>query len=172
MTDRKNNTVDLRGVICFIGIGSNMQEPAKHCREAVERIELIEGVKVLRTSSLYRAEPVGFTDQDWFVNTVAEIRTMLQPRLLLEALKSIEKDMGRKESIKWGPRVIDLDILFYGQEIIQEESLIIPHPELYKRRFVLLPLCEIAAYVIHPAFGVSVRGLLDRLLDTHIVEIL
>jgi 7,8-dihydro-6-hydroxymethylpterin-pyrophosphokinase len=79
--------------------------------------------------------------------------------------------MGRSEGAKWGPRIIDLDILLYGQEVIQEEGLVIPHPELHRRRFVLAPLCELASYTIHPAFGVSVRGLMDRLTDTGRVEL-
>ncbi len=78
--------------------------------------------------------------------------------------------MGRTEGPRWGPRVIDLDILLYGQEVIAEEGLVIPHPELHRRRFVLEPLCELASYAIHPAFGVSVRGLLDRLTDPGLVE--
>ncbi|MBN1380039.1 MAG: 2-amino-4-hydroxy-6-hydroxymethyldihydropteridine diphosphokinase [Deltaproteobacteria bacterium] len=166
------NTDDLRGFISYIGVGSNMSEPAKRCLESAERIDEIGGVKVLRESSLYRTEPVGITDQDWFVNAVIEIRTILTPKQLLIALKQVEDDMGRKESTRWGPRIIDLDILLYSQEIVQEESLRIPHPELHKRRFVLAPLCEIASYVIHPAFGISMRGLLDRLEDNHIVEMI
>ncbi len=79
--------------------------------------------------------------------------------------------MGRSEGAKWGPRIIDLDILLYGQEVIQEEGLVIPHPELHRRRFVLAPLCELASYLIHPVFGVSVRGLMDRLTDTGRVEL-
>jgi len=80
--------------------------------------------------------------------------------------------MGRRETVRWGPRIIDLDLLFYGQEILREDDLVIPHPECHRRRFVLTPMCEIASYVIHPAFGVSVRGLLDRLTDRSRVEIL
>jgi len=117
----------------------------------------------LRRSSLYKTEPVGGKDQPWFVNCVVEVRTVLKPRLLLSELKKIESDMGRQPAEKWGPRVIDLDILFYGQEIIREDDLTIPHPELHKRRFVLEPLNEIAPYIIHPVFGISVKGLLDRL---------
>jgi len=170
MTNLENSNFDLGGVICFIGIGSNMMQPAKRCQEAVDRIEHIDGIKVLRTSSLYRSEPLGFTDQDWFVNAVIEVRTVLWPHQLLDVLKKLEMAMGRMETIKWGPRIIDLDILLYGQQIVQKDTLIIPHPQLHRRRFALLPLCEIAEYTIHPAFGVSIRGLLDRLLDTHIVE--
>lgn len=156
---------DVRGVICFIGVGSNMNDPAKRCMEAVYHLSSVKGIKVLRRSSLYRTEPVGYAEQDWFVNAVVEIRTEFAPRELLKALQLLEDSMGRVRGPKWGPRFIDLDILLYGQEVIQDEDLVIPHPELHKRRFVLEPLCEIASYAIHPGFGVSVRGLLDRLND-------
>jgi 2-amino-4-hydroxy-6-hydroxymethyldihydropteridine diphosphokinase len=155
----------VNGVICFIGIGSNLNEPVEQCREAFRRLALVSGIKVLRISSLYRTEPVGFSEQDWFVNAVVEIRTTLSPCELLDSLHEIEDAIGRIRGPRWGPRVIDLDILLYGQEIILEEFLQIPHPELHKRRFVLEPLYELAAYVIHPSFGVSVRGLKDRLKD-------
>jgi 2-amino-4-hydroxy-6-hydroxymethyldihydropteridine diphosphokinase len=113
---------------------------------------------------------VGPHDQPWFVNAVAEIRTSLTPQLLFEASKKIERRMGRTEGPRWGPRFIDLDLLLYGQEIVHESGLVIPHPELHRRRFVLVPLCEIASYVVHPAFGISARGLLERLEDPCCVE--
>jgi 2-amino-4-hydroxy-6-hydroxymethyldihydropteridine diphosphokinase len=155
----------VNGVIAFIGIGANMRRPAEMCRTAVGLLAEIPGVRLLRSSSLYMTEPVGPKDQEWFINAVAEIRTSLPPGLLLKALKEIERRLGRTDGVKWGPRVIDLDILLYGQEVIREGDLVIPHPELHRRRFVLVPLSELASYAIHPAFGVSVRGLLDRLTD-------
>ena len=156
---------DVSGVICFIGVGSNLDNATERCLEAICRLSSVSGTKVLRRSSLYRTEPVGFTEQDWFVNTVVEIRTVLTPRELLKALREVEDGMGRVRGPKWGPRLIDLDILLYGQEVIEEEGLVIPHPLLHKRRFALGPLCEIASYAIHPAFGVSISGLMDRLDD-------
>jgi 2-amino-4-hydroxy-6-hydroxymethyldihydropteridine diphosphokinase len=162
---------EIRGIIAFIGIGSNMEMPADRCRDAVKRLSTVTGVRVLRCSSLYRTEPVGPPDQAWFINAVAEIRTPLTPSELFAALKEIEQQMGRMEGPKWGPRIIDLDILLYGQEVVQEEDLVIPHPELHRRRFVLEPLCELASYAIHPAFNVSVRGLIGRLADQARVEL-
>ena len=161
---------EVRGIIAFIGIGSNLRDPAVQCRDAFRRIGAIPEIRLLRRSSLYRTEPVGPEDQPWFINAVAEIRTDLPPRKLFEALKEIERKMGRTDGPRWGPRVIDLDLLLYGQKVVAEEGLVIPHPELHRRRFVLEPLCELASYVIHPAFGVSVRGLLDRLTDPGLVE--
>lgn len=142
-----------------------MGDSVRNCVDAIGRLSKCEDVKVLRKSSLYKTEPVGLEDQSWFVNCALEIRTRLKPRPLLETLKRIESEMGRAESVKWGPRVIDLDILLYGQEIIAEEGLKIPHPEMHKRRFVLQPLFEIAPYEIHPVYGISIKGLLDRLED-------
>jgi 7,8-dihydro-6-hydroxymethylpterin-pyrophosphokinase len=90
---------------------------------------------------------------------------------LLNDLRAVEDGMGRARGPKWGPRIIDLDILLYGQEIIQDDALMVPHPELHKRRFVLTPLCEIASYVIHPAFGISIHGLMNRLGDESRIHI-
>jgi len=155
----------LRGVIAYIGVGSNLEEPLRQCRMALQNIAALNDTRLLRASSFYRTEPVGVSEQDAFVNAVAEIRTELLPRTLLGALKTIEQQMGRRESLRWGPRIIDLDILLYDRDIVKEEDLIIPHPEFHKRRFVLAPLCEISSYVIHPAFGISMQGLLIRLDD-------
>jgi 2-amino-4-hydroxy-6-hydroxymethyldihydropteridine diphosphokinase len=158
------------GVICFVGLGSNMDDPAGHCLKAMHLISAAEGVNLLRISSLYRTEPIGSVEQDWFINAVAEIRSELTAHKLMKVLQDIENNMGRVRKEKWGPRIIDLDILLYGQDVIRDENLVVPHPELHRRRFILVPLCEIASYVIHPAFGVSIRGLMDRLDDEGIVE--
>lgn len=160
------------GIISFIGIGSNQEDPRARCIEALGSIDAIEGCKILRSSSFYRTEPVGFPEQEWFVNVVVEVRTALSAQMLMKELQAIETQMGRQKKIRWGPRVIDLDILFYGQEVLSEGGIVIPHPELHKRRFVLEPLYEIAPYIIHPAFGISVAGLMERLEDTSKVEIL
>ena len=160
----------MRGIIAFVGIGSNLRDPTAQCREAFRRLDTIPGIRVLRRSSLYRTAPVGPEDQPWFINAVAEIRTDLSPRKLFEALKGIERKMGRSDGPHWGPRVVDLDLLLYGQQVVAEEGLIIPHPEMHRRRFVLEPLCEIASYVIHPGFGISIHGLLDRMTDQGLVE--
>ena len=163
-------TVSASGAISFIGLGSNMGKPLDRCREGIEYLTAVKGTQVLRRSSFYRTEPVGFLDQEWFINDVIEIRTSLTSQELLEELQAIERQMGRQKPVKWGPRVIDLDILLYGQEVMQTDSLVLPHPELHKRRFVLEPLYEIAPYMIHPAFGVSVAGLMKRLSDDNKVE--
>jgi len=168
MRQWKGLNKDFRSVIAYLGIGSNLDHPVMQCRRAIEGISALN-VDVLTKSSLYHTEPVGCLGQDWFVNAAVEIRTVLRPRILLDALLELEKSLGRVRTVKGGPRSIDIDILLYDREIIDEEGLSIPHPELHRRRFVLVPLAEIASYVIHPVFGISVRGLLDRLEDPKMV---
>jgi 2-amino-4-hydroxy-6-hydroxymethyldihydropteridine diphosphokinase len=163
---------DGRTVICYIGIGSNREDRVSNCLKSSKLIEALEHVKISRKSSLYKTEPVGVRNQAWFVNGVLEIETKQKSSVLLDMLQNIENVMGRIREERWGPRIIDLDILLYGQEIIREEHLSIPHPELHARRFVLVPMNEIAPYVIHPAFGISMKGLLDRLQDTSEVELI
>ena len=160
------------GIICFIGLGANLEQPVEQCLEAVQQMRAADGIRVLRRSSLYRTEPVGIQEQSWFVNAVVEISTVLPAGELLQTLLAIERLMGRQREARQGPRIIDLDILLYGQQVIQSPDIIIPHPEFHKRRFVLIPFYEIAPYVIHPAFGVSIRGLLDRLEDDRKVELM
>jgi 2-amino-4-hydroxy-6-hydroxymethyldihydropteridine diphosphokinase len=139
---------------------------------ALKEISALEGIRVLKRSSLYRTEPVGVKGQDWFVNAVLEIRTAREAHSLLKELLGIERAMGRVRGSRWAPRIIDIDLLLYAQEVVEDGFLLIPHPEMHKRRFVLEPLAEIASYVIHPLFGVSVRGLLERLDDQSAVELL
>ena len=164
----------LTGIICYIGIGSNLGKPLQNCQDAIGKVSCVESVQLIKSSSFYLTEPVAInTDnhQNWFINAVCEIRTSLNARDLLSKLQHIEAEMGRKREIKGEPRIIDLDLLFYGQDIINEDDLNVPHPEIYKRRFVLEPLSEIASFYIHPAFGVSIRGLKDRLNDQSVVEL-
>jgi 2-amino-4-hydroxy-6-hydroxymethyldihydropteridine diphosphokinase len=171
----------LEGTLAYIGIGANLQDPLAQCRQAVKRLSGVSGISLERVSSFYKTEPVipesagrehreELEKQDWYINAAAEIRTVLSPRDLLKELQRIENSMGRVRTLKGGPRIIDLDLLLYGQEILQEKGLTVPHPEMHRRLFVLEPLCEIASYLIHPAFGVSMRGLKDRLDNNKTVE--
>lgn len=174
----------MEGIISYIGIGSNLGDPFLNCKQAVEKLSCADGIHLEKVSSFYRTEPVMMHDQpvgensthelenrNWFINAVAEIRTKLQSRELLRVLQNIENKMGRTRTFKGAPRIIDLDLLFYGQEVINEEGLVVPHPEISRRRFVLEPLQEIASFYIHPVFGVSIRGLKNRLNDKKSVEI-
>jgi len=159
------------GINSFIGVGANLGRPGEQCRDALRRVGERGGIDLLRAASLYRTEPLGNPDQPWFVNTVAEVRTTLSPSGLLSELMAIERAMGRQRSGRSAePRPIDLDLLLYGQEVVAEADLVVPHPRMHERRFVLVPMNEIAAYVLHPAFGISMQGLLSRCRDSGRVE--
>lgn len=160
----------MNGIICYIGVGSNLGDSLKNCQRAVENLSRAKGIELTKVSSFYKTEPVGIENQNFFVNAVAEIKTILSAQNLLHTLQEIENDMRRERKVKGGPRTIDLDLLFYGQNVIKDDGLTVPHPEINKRRFVLEPLSEIASYFIHPSFGVSVRGLKERLDDDKMVE--
>lgn len=131
----------------YIGIGSNMDDPVRQVRKAIDALRAVGEVAVV--SSLYRTAPWGKTDQPEFVNAAVALDTQLRPRALLHALKWLERELGREEnSERWGPRRIDFDILAYGDERVDEGDLVIPHPRLRERAFAIVPLAEIApAYV-------------------------
>ena len=148
--------------IVYIGVGSNLGNRESNCRIAIERLNA-EGIKVKKTSSMYETEPWGFKNQPKFINMVIEAETVLGPEEVLIVLKDIEKNMGRKDTAKWGPRIIDLDILFYNDEIIDQKELKIPHPYLHKRDFVLVPLTEIAPDKTHPILKKTIRELMEEL---------
>jgi 2-amino-4-hydroxy-6-hydroxymethyldihydropteridine diphosphokinase len=148
-----------------IGIGSNVGEPYVNCLRVVEELKRLDESRVLKVSSFYKTEPVGFEDQNWFINCAAVIQTTLTPFLLLSRLHSIENQMGRVRVAKWGPRVIDLDLLFFDDVVSDDSLLTLPHPELHKRRFVLEPLNEIDPEKVHPRLGVTIRELYLALND-------
>jgi|YNPNPStandDraft_1061719.scaffolds.fasta_scaffold02136_6 2-amino-4-hydroxy-6-hydroxymethyldihydropteridine diphosphokinase len=156
----------------FVGIGSNVGSPAAQVRDAVGRLARLPGTAVVRVSSLYRTEPVGREEQDWFVNAVAQLESSLPPRQLMGELLAVEEEMGRMRTTPGGPRVIDLDILLFGDLVMDEAGLRIPHPRLHERRFVLVPLCEVAPHALHPVLKKETRELLAELKDTKCVEFL
>jgi 2-amino-4-hydroxy-6-hydroxymethyldihydropteridine diphosphokinase len=151
--------------VAYIGIGSNLGDREFNCKQAVGLLRQ-KGITVSKESSLHETKPWGVTDQPLFLNMAIEIETNLKPFELLRTLKDIEKEMGREETFLWGPRIIDLDILLYDNNIVDEKGLKIPHPHMQDREFVLRPLCEIAGDVIHPSLLLSIEELLQRLKST------
>lgn len=151
----------------YIGLGSNIGEREDNLREAAMRLSKIDGMTLLRASSLYYTEPVGSVPQPWYFNVVQEVETVLDPEDLLNELLKIEAEMGRKRGTHNTPRIIDLDILIFGDCVIRTDSLTVPHPHLPARRFVLEPLAEISEEIVCPGVGVTVAELLEKLTDTH-----
>jgi 2-amino-4-hydroxy-6-hydroxymethyldihydropteridine diphosphokinase len=157
----------------YIGIGSNLGDRRANTIEAIARIKELPTTKIVRSSSLYESEPLGDA-KTWFVNSVIEVETELLANPLLKKLQAIEEAMGRKrvKGKRWGSRIIDLDILLVDQDVIAKRTLKVPHPEMHKRRFVLMPLAELAPHVIHPQLGQSVSALLATVKDDKRVTLL
>ncbi|MBB6479502.1 2-amino-4-hydroxy-6-hydroxymethyldihydropteridine diphosphokinase [Spirochaeta isovalerica] len=134
----------------YIALGSNMGDRMDHLSRALKLMDASEGCRVSRVSSIYETEPYGNTDQDRFLNGAAEVRTVLSPGALMNRLLEIEAELKRERTVHWGPRTIDLDILFYDDIVSSDPHVIIPHPGIQDRLFVLRPLCDIAPRYIHP----------------------
>jgi 2-amino-4-hydroxy-6-hydroxymethyldihydropteridine diphosphokinase len=149
--------------LAFIGIGSNLGESVHNCDLAIRAMTADRRNRVVEVSPFYRTEPVGKKDQGWFVNAVAALETSRSPRELLEFIQTVEHEMGRGRKEKWGPRIIDLDILFYDDQIIRAEDLVVPHPRLHERRFILTPLNDIAPDLRHPLLNQSIAEILSKL---------
>ena len=147
----------------FIALGSNIGDRAANIKKAVDLIAASGAVTVVRSSHLYETRPWGVEDQPDFINAVIEVRTTLAPAALLAHLKGVEAQMGRVATERWGPRIIDADIIFYGARVVMEEGLSIPHARMRERAFVLVPLCECAPTLIHPVVGRTIKELLDAL---------
>ncbi|KEI91195.1 2-amino-4-hydroxy-6-hydroxymethyldihydropteridine diphosphokinase [Clostridium botulinum] len=146
----------------YVAFGSNMGEKENYIKRALGKIEE-RGMKIIKVSSIYETEPYGVLDQDSFLNGVVKIETNLTPEDLIGELLNIEKQLDRVRERRWGPRTIDLDIIFYDDLIINEKDLVIPHKDMENREFVLKPLCDIDENFIHPVLKKSVRELYDRL---------
>ena len=147
----------------FIGLGSNLGDREANIRQALQFLEQLPETTIVRGSSLYDTEPVGVSDQPNFLNGVVQIETHLAPRQLLWNLMLIERRLGRVRTRQWGPRVIDLDLLLYGEEVVDEEDLQVPHPLMTKRSFVMVPLVEIEPLLVHPVTNQTMLSILQRL---------
>jgi len=153
--------------VVYIGIGSNLGNREKNCLRAIELLEK-RGIPVKKKSSTYETEPWGIKDQPRFINMVIEVETFFEPEELLRILEEVEREVGRGVAFKWGPRIIDLDILLFDNIFLKEDNLEIPHPLMDKRDFVLKPLCEIAPDIIHPLLKVRICDLLKELEKSQI----
>ncbi len=155
----------------YLLLGSNLNNPRLQLEIALQKIEEKAG-KAVCCSKIYRSSPWGLNDQPEFANQVIEIDTSFSPQDLLSCLQSIEIEMGRERIIKWGSRIIDIDILYYAGEILSTTALKIPHPEIQGRRFTLVPLCDIAPDLIHPVWNISNQEMLNRCQDEGSVVII
>ena len=147
-------------------MGSNQGEKERNCRRAISEIGRFPETRVAEVSSWFATEPWGAASTEWYVNGVAAVDTGLEPDVLLQHCQTVERKMGRPAARRrWADRVIDLDILFYDDRVLEGPELIIPHPELHRRRFVLAPLCELAPDLEHTRLGTSIRDLLVQVED-------
>lgn len=150
----------------IISIGSNLGDKLDNCQRAIDALKTLDHTTVVACSRFYNTAPVDYLEQDWFVNVAVKVATRLEAHGLLDALKAIQRRAGRHgDSIRFGPRIIDLDIIFYDETVIETPELVIPHPRLHKRRFVLQPICDIDPAIVHPILKKDVRTLLERLDD-------
>jgi 2-amino-4-hydroxy-6-hydroxymethyldihydropteridine diphosphokinase len=155
--------------LAYIGLGSNLGDREDNLENA---LRMLSGyVKIMRRSPIYETEPLENPAQPKFLNCVAEIQTDLEPLGLLDVLSLVEKNLGRQKGVKYDPRIIDLDILFYGQRVIKTPGLIIPHPRIPFRNFVLTPLCDLVPDLIHPVLGKSIHRLREDLLANSYQEV-
>jgi 2-amino-4-hydroxy-6-hydroxymethyldihydropteridine diphosphokinase len=147
--------------MAYLGLGSNLGDRRANLTAAVTGLP--PAARVLRASSIFQTEPWGYLDQPAFLNQVLEVETRLAPVDLLAALKRLEAGLGRQATFRYGPRLIDLDILLYDELVLNQPDLVIPHPQLAQRAFVLVPLAELAPHLLHPLLGVSMAELKDRI---------
>lgn len=150
----------------IISIGSNLGDKIGNCESAIEALSQLNYTTVLKKSPFYKTAPVDYLEQDWFVNAAVKVRTDLSPFGLLEQMQQIQRRAGRlKDPIPFGPRIVDLDIIFYDDAVIETAELVVPHPRMHKRAFVLQPICDIDPQLVHPVMGLQVKDLLSELDD-------
>lgn len=154
-------------VCAYLALGSNIGNREETLQKAIRRLHEQPGIRVLRVSSVYETDPVGYVDQAAFLNMAVAVETELSPDLLLETALSIEKELGRVRTIRWGPRTIDIDVLLYGHETVQKEHLVIPHPAMAKRAFVLVPLRDVWEGDALPVYNQTIDHFLLQLAEDH-----
>ena len=154
----------------YISVGSNLGDRAGYIKTALELLNARDQIRIARVSSCYETEPVGYIDQEKFINAAFSLETAHSPHGLLRALQEVEARLERKRTLRWGPRTVDLDILLFGDEVLDDPRLTVPHPRLTERAFVLFPLAEIAPSLVHPLTGRTIVQHLEALEDKGGVE--
>lgn len=152
----------------YLSLGSNIGDKRKNLLEAIRKIGELENTEVVKSSTILETEPFGYLEQDNFLNACLEVKTLMTAQEFLKVILQIELDMGRVREIKWGPRIIDIDMLFYDKEVIEEDNLAVPHPWICEREFVLDPLSEIAPNYIHPLEKKTITMLARKLKEREV----
>jgi 2-amino-4-hydroxy-6-hydroxymethyldihydropteridine diphosphokinase len=155
----------MRVSTAYLGLGSNLGRKKYNVSRSILLMKKA-GIRILRQSRFYKTKPVGFMEQPDFINAAVKIRTVFAPKRLLKILQDIEKAMGRVKARRWGPRIIDIDILLYGDKTVKTNGLVIPHPRMHERTFVLKPLAEIAPGLKHPVLKTTIKLLLKEVFAT------
>lgn len=148
--------------VAFLSLGSNIGDREQNLRDAVSLINKTDEIEVVNISSIYETDPVGYTNQAQFLNIVVKVNCALEAEQLLSRCMEIEQYLGRVREFRWGPRCIDLDILMYNEDNIVSENLVIPHPRMHERGFVLVPLVEVDESLLHPESKVSLQDYMDK----------
>jgi 2-amino-4-hydroxy-6-hydroxymethyldihydropteridine diphosphokinase len=150
--------------IAYISAGSNMGNRLQNCRQGITALTRSGHSRIVAQSRVYMTEPVDYEDQDWFINLVVKLETTNTPYELLDTIKSAQRAAGRRRDvIRFGPRVLDLDIIFFDDLILDSDRLVVPHPRMHQRRFVLKPICDIDPTIVHPVLKKDMQTLLDGL---------
>lgn len=157
--------------VAYIALGTNIGERYNYLEEAIKYLNGDSHIELISTSSIYETDPVGYTDQDLFLNMVIKVSTSLTAVELLDVCLEIEHKLGRKREVRWGPRIIDLDILLYNQENIETKKLLVPHPRMHERAFVLIPILEISPELKLPGTNQPLKSYLNDIRDKEGVRI-